>query len=183
MSRTLRSLCVYCGARPGRNPAFLDSARSFGGLLARRGINLVFGGSHIGLMGALADGALVEGGRVVGVIPRALVDRELAHRGLTELVVVDSMHERKAAMERRSDAFVALPGGSGTLDELFEIWTWRQLGIHHKPVGLLDLGGYWQPLLACLEHLVAEGFSGRTERDMLLVESDPGALLDRLAGE
>ena len=183
MSRALRSLCVYCGARPGRDPALLESARAFGALLARRGITVVFGGSHIGLMGALADGALAEGGRVVGVIPRALVDRELAHRGLTELVVVDSMHERKAAMERRSDAFVALPGGSGTLDELFEIWTWRQLGIHHKPVGLLDLGGYWQPLLACLDHLVAEGFSGRAEREMLLVESDPAALLDRLAGE
>ncbi len=183
MSRTLRSLCVYCGARPGRDPAFLESARAFGALLARRDVTVVFGGSHIGLMGALADGALAEGGRVVGVIPRALVDRELAHRGLTELVVVDSMHERKAAMERRSDAFVALPGGSGTLDELFEIWTWRQLGIHHKPVALLDLGGYWQPLLACLDHLVAEGFSGRAEREMLLVESDPVALLDRLAGD
>ncbi len=183
MPRDLRSLCVYCGARTGRDPAFLAAARAFGALLARRGITVVFGGGHIGMMGAVADAAPAEGGRVVGVIPQALVDRELAHPRVTEQVVVGSMHERKAEMERRSDAFVALPGGSGTLDELFEIWTWRQLGIHHKPVGLLDIAGYWQPLVACLDHLVRHGFSGQPERDMLVITPDPELMLARLAAQ
>lgn len=178
---TLRSLCVYCGASIGSDPAYAEVARAFGNLLAREGVQLVYGGGRVGIMGAVADGVLERGGRVVGVIPRALVDRELAHRGATELVVVDSMHERKAEMERRSDAFAALPGGSGTLDELFEIWTWQQLGIHPKPIGLLDVKGYWQPLLACLDHTVRQGFMRQQERELLLVESDGEGLLRALA--
>jgi uncharacterized protein (TIGR00730 family) len=176
-----RSVCVYCGSRNGTDPIHPRAAFAFGELLARRHIDLVYGGGRVGIMGAVADGALAQGGRVVGVIPRGLVDRELAHREATELVVVDSMHERKAEMERRADAFVALPGGSGTLDELFEVWTWRQLGLHGKPVALLDVAGYWQPLVACLDHMVREGFLDATEREGLLVDADGAALLEAIA--
>jgi len=176
----LRAVCVYCGSRTGTDPAHARAAFAFGELLGRRGIDLVYGGGRIGIMGAVADGALQAGGRVIGVIPRGLVDRELGHTGASELVVVDSMHERKAEMERRADAFVALPGGSGTLDELFEVWTWRQLGLHGKPVALLDVGGYWQPLVVCLDHMVREGFLDAGERAGLLVSADGPALLDLL---
>jgi uncharacterized protein (TIGR00730 family) len=178
---TLRSVCVYCGASAGHDPAYAQAARAFGQLLGERGLELVYGGGRVGIMGAVADGVLERGGRVTGVIPRALVERELAHEGATELVVVETMHERKAEMERRADAFAALPGGSGTLDELFEIWTWQQLGIHPKPIGLYDVKGYWQPLLACLDHTVREGFMRRQERAMLIVASDGAALLQALA--
>lgn len=176
----LRSVCVYCGSRIGGDPIHARTAFAFGELLARRGVDLVYGGGRVGIMGAVADGALAQGGRVIGVIPRGLVDRELAHPGASELVVVDSMHERKAEMERRSDAFVALPGGSGTLDELFEVWTWRQLGLHGKPVALLDVGGYWGPLVSCLDHMVREGFLDGAEREGLLVGADGGRLLDAI---
>jgi hypothetical protein len=161
--------------------AYHDVAADFGRTLAERGIALVYGGGKVGLMGALADGALAAGGVVVGVIPRALVDREVAHEGLTELRVVDSMHERKALMADLADGFVALPGGVGTLEELFEIWSWAQLGLHSKPCGLIEVDGYFAPLIAFLEHAVQEGFLPAALRDILHVESDADALLDSFA--
>jgi uncharacterized protein (TIGR00730 family) len=176
----MRSICVYCGSGAGNRPEYAVAARAFGELLAKRGVTLVFGGGHVGLLGAVADGALTQGGRVEGVIPCDMVDREWAHTG-TRLHIVDSMHERKALMEKLSDAFVALPGGIGTLDELFEIWTWSQLGYHGKRVGLLDVAGYWQPLIALADHLVEHGFLGADARAMLISDSDPVRLLDRLA--
>jgi uncharacterized protein (TIGR00730 family) len=177
----LGSICVFCGSQPGADPAYVEAARDFGALLARRGIALVYGGAHVGLMGALADALLEDGGRVTGVIPQALWDREVGHTGLTELLVVDSMHERKALMAERADAFVALPGGAGTLEELFEAWTWAQLGIHAKPVGLLNVNGFWDPLLAMLDHMVEQRFVRAAQRAMVLVDEHPERLLARLA--
>jgi uncharacterized protein (TIGR00730 family) len=177
----LTRVCVYCGSRPGNDPAFLALATSVGQALAGRGLDLVWGGGNVGLMGALADGVLAGGGRAIGVIPREMVDREIAHRGATELHVVGSMHERKALMASLADAFIALPGGIGTLDELFEIWTWACLGYHAKPVGLLDAGGFWRPLIASLDHMVDTGFLRPEQRAMLHVESEAERLLDRLA--
>lgn len=178
---TLATVCVFCGSSAGADPRHVGAARELGALLARRGIGLVYGGAHVGLMGALADAVLDDGGRVTGVIPQALWDREVGHTALTELLVVDSMHERKALMAARADAFVALPGGLGTLEELFEAWTWALLGIHGKPVALLDVGGFWAPLLAMLDHLVEQGFVRAAHRQMLLVDDDPARLLARLA--
>ena len=149
--------------------------------MVRRGVGLVYGGASVGLMGALADAVLAAGGEAVGVIPRGLVAREVAHRGLTALHVVDTMHERKRRMAELSDAFVALPGGLGTLEELFEVWTWALLGIHAKPVALLDVRGYWAPLLAFLEAAVARGFVRESQRAMVLVDDDAERLLDRVA--
>ncbi|MBF5045576.1 TIGR00730 family Rossman fold protein [Aggregicoccus sp. 17bor-14] len=174
------SVCVFCGSRPGARPAFMEAARAFGAELARRGLTLVYGGAGIGLMGAVADAVLEGGGRVVGVLPRGLEKREIAHKVLTELHVVDSMHARKALMAERAGAFVALPGGYGTFDELFEILTWAQLGLHHKPVGLLDVEGFWQPLRALAQRAADDGFLAREQARALLVESSPAALLDRL---
>ena len=150
-------------------------------MLARRGLMLVYGGARRGLMGALADAALEDGGRVTGVIPRGLWTREIGHTGLSELLVVDSMHERKALMAERSDAFVALPGGIGTMEELFEAWTWAVLGIHAKPIALLNVGGFFDPLLAMLDHMTEQGFLRDAHRRMLVVDDDPERLLDRLA--
>ena len=175
------SLCVYCGSRSGADPAFERAAQALGNAIARRGWQLVYGGGHAGLMGCVADAALVAGARVVGVIPRGLMQRELGHRGLTELHVVETMHERKRLMADRSDAFVALPGGIGTLEELFEAWTWRQLGVHAKPVGLLDVGGYYTGLLDFLDHTLRQGFVPEAQHALLQVDSDIDALLDRLA--
>jgi uncharacterized protein (TIGR00730 family) len=177
----IERLCVFCGSSPGRDPGFLGAARAFGALLAREGIALVYGGGHVGLMGILADAALAAGGRVVGVIPRALWDREVGHRGLTELRVVDTMHERKATMAALADAFVALPGGLGTLEEIFEVWTWGQLGIHAKPCGFLDVNGYYAPLLAFLDQAVDRGLVRPQHRAMAIVEDDAETLLRRLA--
>jgi uncharacterized protein (TIGR00730 family) len=174
---TIRALCVYCGSSPGRRPEYLDAARAFGHLLASRGIGLVYGGGRVGMMGALADAALAAGGRVTGIIPRALVERELAHPGLTELVQTSSMHARKTAMAERADAFVALPGGIGTLEELFEVWTWTQLGFQSKPCGLLNVAGYFAPLVAFADQMVSEGYLGAAQRRVLRVETDPAALL------
>src|SRR5690606_14481583 len=143
----IRSLCVYCGANPGNKPIYLDAAESFARLLAERGIRLVYGGASVGVMGAVANAALEAGGEVVGVIPQALVEREVAHNGLSELIITSSMHERKARMADLADAFVALPGGIGTLEELFEIWTWNQLGLLSKPCGLLNVDGYYETLV------------------------------------
>jgi hypothetical protein len=177
----VKRIVVFCGSSPGRRPEYAAAATAFGALLAERGIGIVYGGASVGLMGAVADGALAAGGEVIGVIPRRLLEREIAHAGLTELRTVDSMHERKALMADLSGAVVALPGGTGTLDELFEMFTWSQLGLHGKPIGLLEIEGYWQPLLAFIDHMVAERFLWAEHRDALLVETDGGTLLDRLA--
>jgi hypothetical protein len=173
-------VCVFCGTRDGARPAYLEFARALGGLLVERGLGVVYGGASIGLMGALADEALARGGEVVGVIPQALVDREIAHAGLTAQHVVGTMHERKAKMAELSDAFVAMPGGLGTFEELFEVITWQMLGIHRKPIGLLDVGGYFGPLRAALDHGVQEGFVDQALLDALVVEREPAILIDRL---
>jgi len=177
----MRAVCVYCGSSAGAETVFAEAARELGSLLAERGLGLVYGGARVGLMGALADATLAAGGSVVGVIPASLQSRELAHGGLTELVVVDSMHERKAIMAERADAFLALPGGLGTLEELFEVLTWAQLGIHAKPCGVLDVAGYWGPLLDFLDRAVDRGFLTRLSRDLLMVDDDAAKLLDRFA--
>jgi uncharacterized protein (TIGR00730 family) len=174
-------VCVFCGSSAGTRSEYLEAARSLGEELARRGVGLVYGGASVGLMGAVADAVLAGGGEAIGVIPRRLVDRELAHATLTELHVVESMHARKALMAELSDAFVILPGGAGTLDEFFEALTWRQLGLHSKPLALLDVDGFFDPLLALTDHLVEEGFVLPAFREVLLVERDPAALLDRVS--
>lgn len=176
----LRSICVFCGSSAGASDDYVSSARAFATEAARRGIRLVYGGASVGLMGACADAALAAGGSVVGVIPRALVDREIAHRGLTELRVVESMHERKATMAALADAFVALPGGLGTLEELFEVWTWGMLGIHAKPCGVLNVRDYYTPLIRFLDHARDEGFVRAAQRAMLVVDTNSGALIERL---
>jgi len=178
----MRRVCVFLGANPGRNPNYRLAARALGAELARRGLTTVYGGAGVGLMGELANAALAAGGEVIGVIPEVLRRKEIAHQGLTSLRVVDSMHERKAAMAELADAFVALPGGLGTLEELCEVLTWAQLGFHRKPCGLLDVDGYYAPLTAFLDHAVAEGFIKAGHRAMLLADASPGALLDRFAG-
>lgn len=175
----MNSICVFCGSRDGTRQAYTEAARATGRELARRGITLVYGGGNVGLMGVLADAALEEGGRVVGVIPRALLPFEVGHLGLSELRVVETMHERKAMMVEMSDAFLALPGGIGTLEELFEVWTWAQLGAHRKPCGLLNVAGYFTPLAAFLDTLVPQGFLREDHRAMLVEESDLGRLLRR----
>jgi uncharacterized protein (TIGR00730 family) len=177
----VKRVLVFCGSSPGRLPEYSEVAGELGRLLAQRGLETVYGGASVGLMGAVADGALAAGGTVIGVIPTRLVERELAHAGLTKLHVVETMHERKALMAELSDAVIALPGGTGTLDELFELFTWRQLGLHHRPLGLLDIAGYWQPLLGFLQHAVNERFLRAEHLDALLVEPGAPALLDRLA--
>jgi uncharacterized protein (TIGR00730 family) len=177
----VRRVCVYAGSNPGSDPAYADAAREFARLLAERGIGLVYGGGKVGLMGVLADTVLAAGGEVLGVMPQALVDREIGHHGLTELRVVGSMHERKALMADLSDAFVAVPGGIGTLEELIEVYTWSQLGIHEKACGLLNVRGYYDALAAFLDHAVDEGFLRPQHRAVLSVAADPGELLERLA--
>lgn len=173
----IRSICVFCGASGGRVPGYAAAAATTGETLARRGIRVVYGGGHRGLMGALADAALAAGGEVVGVIPRGLVDRELAHEGLARLDVVGTLHERKARMAELADAFIALPGGLGTLEELAEVLSWAQLDLHAKPIGLLDVGGYFEGLEAFLDRAVAEGFVAERHRRMLLRSDDLEALL------
>ncbi|MEP0549149.1 MAG: TIGR00730 family Rossman fold protein [Rhodothermales bacterium] len=177
----LRSLCIYCGSRAGVRSDYAEAARATGTLLAERGIRVVFGGGSVGMMGLVADAALDAGGEVIGVIPHALAAREVDHTGLTALHKVDTMHERKALMAELADGFVALPGGIGTLEELMEVWTWVQLGIHRQPVGLLNVAGYFDGLLAFVDHAVAEGFVRPAHRDLLLVAETPAALLDALA--
>ena len=179
-SSTIKRVCVYCGSAYGARDAYRDGARRLGGLLAERGIELVYGGGHVGLMGTVADGALAAGGHVIGVIPRALMDRELGHTGIQDLRVVADMHERKTMMADLADAFVAMPGGWGTLEELTEMLTWLQLGIHAKPIGLLNLEGYFDGFLTFAENMVAEQFVRPEHRALLNVEADPEALLERL---
>jgi uncharacterized protein (TIGR00730 family) len=176
----VQRICVFCGANVGARPAYAEAADELARLLVAEGVGVVYGGTEVGLMGRLADAALAEGGEVIGVIPGALVDKEIAHRGLTDLRVVASMHERKALMAELSDAFVALPGGLGTLEELFEVYTWSQLGLHRKPCGLLDVEGYYAGIAAFLEHAVEERFLREEHRAMLVVEEDPRTLLDHL---
>src|SRR5262245_56565280 len=177
----MRHLCVFCGSSAGTRPMYAAAARDLGTLLAARGIGLVYGGGHVGVMGVIADAVLRGGGEVVGVIPQSLVQRELAQAGLTRLEVVDTMHQRKARMADLADGFVALPGGYGTLDETFEILTWAQLGIHAKPVGVLDVEGYWDGLRQLLAHAVAERFVRPEYAALLLFGDEPATLLDRFA--
>lgn len=176
----MKSLCVYCGSRAGDDPAFAAAARAVGAAIGRRGWRLVYGGGGSGLMGAVADAALADGARTLGIIPDALMDRELGHPGLDELIVVQTMHERKRLMAEHSDAFLALPGGIGTLEELFEVWTWLQLGYHAKPVGLLNVASYYDPLLAFMDRSVARGFVPPAQRALLQVGAEVDSLLDRL---
>ena len=177
----MRRICVFCGASPGRGAGFVELAAAVGAGLARRAIGVVYGGGRVGLMGALADAALAAGGEVIGVIPRRLVDRELAHPGLTELHVVGSLHERKAKMADLADGFIALPGGLGTLEELAEVASWAQLDLHDKPIGLLSIAGYWEPFLGWLDHATAEGFIAAHHRRLIAIDDDLDALLSRFA--
>lgn len=174
------SVCVYCGSREGASPAYVRAAAALGTAIARRGLGLVYGGGNVGLMGHLADAALARGGRVVGVIPEVLEARELAHRRLHELIVVPDMHRRKAIMAERASAFVALPGGYGTLEELFEAMAWAQLGFHGKPVGLLNTEGYFDPLIAFLDHAVRQQFLRPRHRALLVVRREADALLESM---
>jgi hypothetical protein len=173
----LHTVCVFCASHSGADPRYAEAARSFGELLAVSGRRIVYGGGNTGLMGALADAALAAGGEIVGVMPKHLVDREVAHRGLTRLEVVDSMHQRKARLSDMADAFVALPGGLGTLEEFVEVWTWGQLGLHRKPYGLMNVAGFYTPLLAFLDHAVSEGFVRPEHRAMVRVAEDPEQLI------
>lgn len=177
----LSSVAVYCGSNLGGDPAYAATATSLGRLLARRGIRLVYGGGQVGLMGAVSDAVLAAGGDVYGVITRALEAREIAHPGLATLKVVETMHERKTEMADAADAFVMLPGGYGTFDEFFEVVSWTQLGIHHKPCGVLDVGGFFAPLSSLLDEATKRRFIHPAHRDMVLMDSDPGRLLDRLS--
>ncbi|MFN7941284.1 MAG: TIGR00730 family Rossman fold protein [Thermoanaerobaculia bacterium] len=177
----MRRVAVFCGSHRGARAEFQRAAAGFGREIARRKVDLVYGGGNVGLMGVLADATLEHGGHVTGVIPRFLLEREVGHRGVTDLRVVDSMHERKATMAGLADAFVALPGGIGTLEEIFEVWTWNLLGLHAKACGLLNVAGYFDPLVEFLDRTVDEGFVSRGHRDILAVEADPGRLLDDLA--
>jgi uncharacterized protein (TIGR00730 family) len=180
VSRALRTIAAFCGSNPGTDPAFADAATELGAVLAQRGIGLVYGGGKVGLMGTVADAVLAGGGTVTGVIPRHLWEKEVGHEGLTELLIVDSMHERKLAMADRSDAFVALPGGVGTFEEVFEAITWTQLGIHDKPVGFVDVAGFYGPLLAFLDGTVDAGFLKPGHRSMIVAASSPEGVLAEL---
>jgi uncharacterized protein (TIGR00730 family) len=179
-SNGMKRVCVFCGSKVGEGTVYAETARQLGRQLVKRGLGLVFGGGHIGLMGVLADAVLHARGEAVGVIPKDLVDKELAHQGLTKLHVVAGMHERKALMADLSDGFLALPGGFGTADELFEMLTWAQLGLHAKPIGVVNVAGFFAPLLAWLDQTVASGFVRSRHRQLLLESQEPGELLDRM---
>ncbi len=176
----MEAVCVFCGSREGMRSSYAEAARSMGKEIAHRGIGLVYGGGRVGLMGAVADAVLEEGGKVVGVIPEALVSKEIAHAGLTKLHVVGSMHERKRLMAELSDGFITLPGGYGTLEEFMEVLSWAQLSIHEKPCGLLDVDGFWKPLSTLFDQVVAEGFVHPDHRSLVLTERDPRVLLEWL---
>ena len=176
----MRSIGIFCGANHGTNPVYQEAAAELGRLMAQQNVLLVYGAGNVGLMGTIADAVLAEKGRAVGVIPQSLVDREVAHKGLTELHVVQTMHERKAMMAARSDAFIAMPGGFGTFDEICEIITWNQLGIIRKPVAFYNVSGFWDKFLDMVDHTVAEGFVKYDQRENLIVESDPEVLLQKI---
>jgi uncharacterized protein (TIGR00730 family) len=176
----MKSICVFCGSNPGNEPVYAAGARAMGTEIARRGLVLVYGGGAVGLMGIVANAALEAGGEVHGIIPRALREKEIGHFGLTRLEVVDTMHTRKARMAELSDGFIAMPGGIGTFEELFEIWTWGQLGIHSKPLGLLNIAGFYDPLASFLDGTVEAGFLKQTHRAMAMTDTEPATLLDRM---
>lgn len=178
----LTTVCVFCAANPGVHPVYVERAAAMGRFLAESKRRIVYGGGRTGLMGALADSALAAGGEVIGIMPHHLVDREVAHTALTQLHVVNSMHERKSLLAELSDGFLAMPGGLGTMEELFEIWTWGQLGLHRKPYGLFEVNGFYAPLLAFLDHAVSEGFIRQEYRSLLVVDDDPAALISRMEG-
>ena len=180
MSRKFSTLCVYCGASQGHDPVYAEAARQLGHSMVRQGLSLVYGGGHVGLMGVIADAVLEAGGEVTGVIPKALMDTEVGHDKLTRLLVVKDMHERKALMAEYADGFIAMPGGIGTLEELFEALTWAQLGFHEKPIGLLNVNGFYDGLTAFLSHLVSEGFLRAEHAALLIRERDADALLEKL---
>lgn len=177
----MKAICVFCGSRSGDNPAYVESARAVGRMIAESGHTLVYGGGSVGLMGTVADAALGAGGRVIGVIPRTLWEREVGHRGLSDNHIVDTMHERKQLMSDLSDAFIALPGACGTMDEFFETWTWAQLGVHEKPFGILNVANYYDTLLALFQTFVRTGFMKQEYLDMVQVDSDPQRLMVALA--
>ncbi|MGM0674699.1 MAG: TIGR00730 family Rossman fold protein [Spirochaetota bacterium] len=179
----IRSVAVFCGSSEGHRGVYRSAAASLGRFLCQRNIHIVYGGGNVGLMGVLADAALAEGATVTGVMPQHLVDREIAHRGLSRLIIVDDMHERKAKMAELAEAFIALPGGPGTMEEFFEAWVWHQLGLHSKPVGLLSVDGYYDALGRFFEHMVEEGFMSRTYRDMIVVEKEATQLFERLSAQ
>lgn len=170
---SIQRICVFCGSRAGSGPGYMDTARRLGKVIAEHGMGVVYGGATVGMMGVVANAALEAGGQVIGVIPRFLVDKEIAHGKLSQLFVVESMHERKAQMVELSDAFIALPGGSGTLDEFFEVFTWSQLGFHHKPLALVNVNGYYEHLLGFMDRAVADGFMPAEHRTRILVRDDP----------
>lgn len=176
----MNSVCVYCGSANGAKPVYADAARAFGRALANAGLTLVYGGGRVGLMGVIADEVISSGGRAIGVITELLYDKEVGHTGLTELHVVPDMHHRKKMMAELADAFVAMPGGAGTLEEFFEVYTWAQLGYHRKPVALYNVDAFYQPLITLLEHTVDEGFMQRTYFDALCIDAAPDALIDQL---
>ena len=177
----MKRICVYCGSSPGKRADYLESARTLATELVKRDLGLVYGGASVGIMGAIADAVLADGGEVVGVIPKTLMDKEVSHSGLTELIVVDSMHERKAIMAKMSDGFIALPGGLGTIEELFEVLTWSQLGFHDKPCALLNVKGYYDNLSLFLDHAVEQQFIKRAHRETLLMDERPDKLLDQMS--
>ncbi|WP_312473512.1 TIGR00730 family Rossman fold protein [Neobacillus sp.] len=175
----MKKLAVFCGASNGASDVYIEGAKNLGKELAKRDIALVYGGASVGIMGAVADSVLDEGGHVIGVMPRFLDNREIAHKNLSELIIVDSMHERKAKMADLADGFIALPGGPGTLEEFFEIFTWAQLGLHHKPCGLLNINHYYDPLIALFNHMTEEQFLHEKYRTLALVDNDPKGILDK----
>ena len=177
----MKRVCVFCGSNNGFRPQYADAAIAMAAAMVQRGLGLVYGGGNVGLMGTIADAVMRQGGKVIGVIPDALVERELAHGDVTEMIVVRSMHERKAKMAELADAFIAMPGGFGTFEEFCEIVTWAQLGLHRKPCGLLNVEGYYDPLLALFDHAVSEGFLRPANRLLVIQESDPGRLLENLS--
>lgn len=179
-SNPIKNICVYCGSSFGRQAIYTETAQALGELLAEQGIRLIYGGAKVGLMGVVADAALSKGGEVIGIIPDSLVSYEVAHKGLSDLIITDSMHTRKMQMAELADAFIALPGGWGTLDELFEVLTWAQLGFHNKPCGLLNVAGYYEGLKQFFKHTVDEAFVRSSNYDLLLIETEPKVLLDRL---
>ena len=175
----MKRICVYCGSNPGTKPAFREAARKLGKQLAERGLGLVYGGASVGVMGAVADGVLENGGQAIGVLPHFFASKEIAHDGLDELIIVNSMHERKARMEQLSDGFIALPGGWGTIEEIFEVLTWAQLGHHQKPCGLLNVDSYYDELSGFLENAIRNQFVKEEFRPMMMIENEPSRLLDR----